>query len=133
MEYKCLTDTDINVTFLLKNFRFFFFNYITYQFRCPVVEHVWPTADSMNGCSVWQQRSLKNALSEGPGEKKVIESRKHSQRGWIPTHCQLRPRSPLSVSIGHRIIALIGDWMAPQPHSVNARLYIGATYRKEKT
>lgn len=31
---------------------------------------VWLTVEPMNGCSVWQHRSLKSALWEGQGEKK---------------------------------------------------------------
>lgn len=44
------------------------------------------------------------------GEKKVIESGKHSQRGSIPAHSQPRPPAARRALIGRLIIPLLSDW-----------------------
>lgn len=98
-------------SFILENF--FKKNYITYQFRCPVVQHgsVWLTVEPMNGCSVWQQRSLKSALWEGPGEKKsdwkwkTFPERQHSRTLSAPP-TPAAQRAP----IGQLIIPQLSDW-----------------------
>ena len=108
---------------------------MTYQFRCPVVQHgsVWPTVEPMNGCSVWQQRSLKSALWEGPGEKKsdwkwkTFPERQHSSTPSAPPTAATRSAAigPLIIPAALRLAGTWTRWLMPVPSVI-------ATYPAEK-